>query len=407
MNHSKYCEDVVVKRASNYAPVARGLEMTREFIVKNKLILVGGMAINHALLDAGADPIYEPDALPDYDFLSPDSVKHGAMLARDVCLAGLPNLSVINGIHTSTRKVRVDTIVIADISYCPMFDCIPYMKTCDGIKYIHPHFQMMDVHRALSFPFENPTQAVIFHRWTKDCERYDRLYAEYPITATDNNEVKMVDVDVSELRGVCITGWAALDYYRRGAKPSTTFKVPRGERVQLLSDDFLKFEGTHNDSRAGKMPRSVIGSKYEVFDNRGEKVAANKVGDVWVANLQHVMMWLLVRVYLYGDRVMNDAARAAYLECRALVVDGGFTPRGDEVYGQHSFNSAYIISRERYRQRVSGRVNQPDVPRNYYPTLSKCKVDDKFEYDKSNWFALSGQPSSRPFQEHNIDKTKK
>ena len=40
---------------------------------------------------------------------------------------------------------------------------------------------MIDQHRALSLPYENPPWEVVMHRWKKDAKRYDLLYSIYPL----------------------------------------------------------------------------------------------------------------------------------------------------------------------------------------------------------------------------------
>ena len=44
-----HCEDIVVARDINYPNVKQGLIITRQFIIDNNLILIGGMAIDIAL----------------------------------------------------------------------------------------------------------------------------------------------------------------------------------------------------------------------------------------------------------------------------------------------------------------------------------------------------------------------
>jgi hypothetical protein len=408
MDNSDHYEDLVVRRSDNYGHIIKGLELVSAYVKKNKLVLVGGMAIDIALKDAGHEGIYCGNKLPDIDFLSSDTVRDGAAIGEECCRAGLPNISIINAIHTTTRRVRIDTVTVADIGYCPSIENVPTMEA-DGFKIVHPHFQIMDIHRALSYPFEDPVRPVISHRWARDCRRYDIIMEVFPIQVA-KSAVKMVNVVAAPdvVRGSCLTGWAALSYYRDGKLD--TFKVPVGEPIHLHSDNFVEVagkNGTHIESRLGKMRRSIeferSGVKYEVFDNLGEKVAATEVAKgIWVANLQNVMLWLLVRLYLYNCAEMCDTVRAAYHECSDMV-RGGNGPDAADVYGKESWGTAKVIARERQVARVSGKPLPKSAPKNMYPSRPKCDSMKPFDYSTSPYFALSGRRSKTPFKPIKID----
>lgn len=183
-NDSEYYSNLVNVRNIIYDDVTKALDIVRQFIVDNKLILVGGMAIDFALQLKG-DRIYTDDQLPDYDFYSPNHAADAYTLGSMLCKAGFSNISCIQATHITTMKVRVDFEVVADITYCPLsvYKRIPTLDYND-LRIVHPHYQMIDQHSALAIPFENVGREVIFHRWKKDVIRYDKLYEYYPVVAT-------------------------------------------------------------------------------------------------------------------------------------------------------------------------------------------------------------------------------
>jgi FkbM family methyltransferase len=394
-------EDVVITRDINYANTKRGLDITLEFIEKHNLILIGGMAIDLSLKAKGLDGIYRDDKLPDYDFVSPDAIKHSSLLGAALCKVGLPTVSVINAIHTTTRKVRVNFVSVADIGYCPqsVFDKLPYIEH-NSMRIIHPHFQMMDIHHALSFPFENPTRPVVSHRWRRDMKRYDLLFDAYPIKSKlDVPKMTERALPKSLLSHSCITGWAALSFWR-----NKKIAAPEGEPVHILDDDFGRWvaastsKPVYISSRFGKMPRSVLvtidGSSVEVFDNLGEKVSAERVGSMYVANLQHVMMLFLVKKYLQPESMMGKFYDAAYVECIKMVqsknAPPGITP-SISVYGRAVWSEAYIINRREFAAKLNNiKLIRPDRPKNIYPTKPACKTAVTFDYKESIYFDISG-----------------
>ncbi len=454
-----YYEDVVVKRDVGYANTKRALDMTRQFIIDNGLILLGGMAIDMALKAVGRPGIYLNEKLPDYDFLSSDSVGDAGRLARILCRAGLPNVSVINAMHTTTAKVRVNFVNVADIGYCPkvLMKRLPVIEI-DGMRMIHPHYQIMDIHVSMSYPFRGMAAPTIFFRWKKDAERYDLMMEAYPVcvecaitvrapnvrqlaasTGSEPPESRTITypmtkmrVDATLLDGDCIGGWAALAYYtnKGGAALAPTVDVPTGEPLQVYTDDFERWvaRADHGapieyfEQRMGHLPRSVmltIGKqRYEVFDNMGDLLSAEVVGGtsgvgasgvgaaggVYVANLQQCMLFLLAKVYVYADTSAELTAycRARYNDAMQMMVAGtvaGVLP-SINTFGRVNWDESYVIHRRKFAARLTGeKLTTRDTIDGAYPEPPKCAVSIAFDYAESPYFAISGAKCA-PFKAH-------
>lgn len=169
----------------------------KSFIIANKLIMYGGMAVDYALKHKGLPGIYSDDEIPDYDFYT-----HKMEMAYELCniLAskGYENMNVINAYHPQTLRVRFGKVVVADISFMPkfVFDVIPtvnYINTKtnpkgDLFRVIHPKFKMADSHKAFISPTRGIPNEAIFHRFKKDMFRFNLLDEAYP-----DNEILEVE----------------------------------------------------------------------------------------------------------------------------------------------------------------------------------------------------------------------
>lgn len=404
-----YYEDITIKRDSNYANISKALDIVKEFVISKNLILYGGMAIDASLKIKGHAGIYHETKQPDYDFLSSDPILHSKQIGKLICNAELPNVSIINGIHVTTRRVRVNFISVADISFCPktILDKIPTI-TKDGLIYTHPNFQIMDIHRSLSFAFESPTRPTIFHRWARDMKRYDMLYPLYPIKAS-NVTVKTYTpkLDKNILKDHCIGGWAALSYWVTG--DINKLKIPVGEPITILSDSFTEFtrnkpSAIYRNSLFGKIPRNVDVTidnyTYNIIDNEGDRVAAECIGDkIYVTNLQHVMLFLLAKKFM--DDNMSDANRLycndAYIKCIELV-SSKFHPTIN-YYGYASWSDSYIINRRKESAKISGTsVRNADDPMCAFPKFPECINNITFDYSASEFFGMDGSITSQFMQ---------
>lgn len=188
---SKLIEFCAQKHDAYYNNMLKATEITKDFIRKYNLIIYGGTAIDYAMHLVGSQ-IYPDDALavPDLDFYSPNSVEHSNELAYILYEAGFNEVRAITAEYVRARKVDIgDNHWIADIAYMPqnIFDIAPTL-VYEGMRIIHPYFQYIDVHTALSNPFGNAPRENMFHRWSKDVERYNIMYAAYPLVVGSSDE---------------------------------------------------------------------------------------------------------------------------------------------------------------------------------------------------------------------------
>jgi len=312
------------------------LSLVNAFIKSNERILVGGMAIDMALRSVG-DKLYGDNKFPDYDFISVEFFKDAYDLGNMIA-EKYSNISIINAFHASTMRVRVEFQEAADITYVPknIHDKIPFLKY-NNFKIVHPHYQFIDQHRALSTPFENPPNETFTSRWKKDIQRYSLLYKHFPIKSVKpKQKIDLIihELNYNKLSEVCICGYAAVAFWIQSAtldgyKPPSdknlsdcfnlgwkksdgkiTCMVPK---LSMLSDDFeeviKELPGKSVDyynAVLDKINRKIIVSdnkkRYEIIDNKGSMRSAHKIDDkLFVSNIQGIMCYLLTNNLLLDD----------------------------------------------------------------------------------------------------------
>jgi len=181
-DNDKKFEDYAAKHTQGYGDTERALEVVKKFIIDKNLIIYGGMAIDLALKAKGHKGIYKEDAVPDYDFMSPTHYDHACELAVLLDKNGFKECQAVNAVHVSTYKVRTNFVWVADITYIPanIFKTMPTMEY-RGLRFVHPDFQRMDMHRAMSTPYEKPPLEVFLNRARKDQKRFRMINELYPL----------------------------------------------------------------------------------------------------------------------------------------------------------------------------------------------------------------------------------
>ena len=216
LSNSKTYEDIQERKTQGFADIEKALEIVREFIVRKKRILYGGMSVDISLRLANHPGVYADDAVPDYDFYSPDIEGDADEIADILFKAGFEGVNAHNAQHATTRRVKINIVNnVADVSYMPkeVYDIIP-TQMYKGMRVTHPLFQWMDIHRALSQPFEKPPHEVIAHRVHKDIKRYKLLYEIYGVPYKKeymNNKDKMesmnIDYNIFKSKSIMLGGY--------------------------------------------------------------------------------------------------------------------------------------------------------------------------------------------------------
>jgi hypothetical protein len=445
--------DLTIKKAADYASYMKALDIVQDFISARERILVGGQAIDAALKMKGDDGIYNIDQIPDYDIISVNYFKDAYDLGAILSRKGFKGISIINALHPTTMRVRLNFRELCDITYMPasVYNVIPTLKY-KRFKIVHPHYQYIDQHRAFAYPYENAPYETILNRPYKDMIRYDMLYTLYPLRKLNivNESIQLVKrtLTYNLLRGQCIDGFIALNYWltkakEMGFKPDNnvdigsckfeseqlTCLVPHEARTVIFSDDieeFVKRLGghvtpTYYNEFIGKLPRKCVIDKFEIFDNN-EKIMAHKVdaeNDIYVANIQCVMMYLLVNYILVmkiSKRPRYYSYYAGYLLARDLIRWAGkeystaengaimaFFPTA-ETYGARNITTSYLVSKARFdKKNKTANATATDVTKYAQP---RHVYDKDFIYGKTQKRFYEFDMSSSVLYDIDGEKTK-
>ena len=450
-------EYLVFKRNIYKNELIKAFDVVKTYIIKKKLILTGGMAIDLALRKKGSK-LYDEDVLPDYDFYSSDFQNDAYAIGKKLCLLGLTNISVINATHSTTMRVRVNYEPVADITYIPpnLYKKIPIIENKDGIIYEHPYYKMINIHTALSYPYANSPYDVILQRFDKDMKRYDILYELYPLHQKNNTFLhtqKSISIKIpkSLLQNSCISGFVALFYWMNVLKKHDLWTkdseyiectIPYGTCISILTDNpnevknkidkkYTIISSQNYNALLDNVPQkiSVLVSNFEnqksaieidILDNRGKLTAAHKIANFWIANLQFIMSQFLIKYILY-DLSEKDKLKYiwGYQQCYNLVKQASATYTSDikkehdiinnllptyEVYGSSNINKSDIILEHRILEKIGERPLSkfPERPIQENPTLKdNCMVRsvvNKFKINKSWLFEIDGSKKDLPLE---------
>lgn len=418
-------------------------DIVESYIKEKSRILFGGMAIDMALRLKGKK-LYDDDALPDYDFLSPENAEDAYAIGYLLYKKGLKNVDVVNAFHIYTMKVRVGFSVVADIGYIPkhMFDRLPTLEY-QGFRFIHPHYQYIDQHISLCNPYVRAPDETVFRRWEKDMIRHDVLFAEYPIFLTDDpvkrekksggskSDFKINFASTSSntfIYNSCVTGYAALlllnhisiESHKSGkiGKPVLdleynfeenvlTYPAPACARPAYYTDRFpdviRRSQETpdrfiYRNSLLERLPPMILDkqNRFEIYDNTGRKVSASLFipeFELFVANPQDLMRYFLLYHIYYGmsdDKESKSASefmRNCYVLTRKLTItmidDPRFSPN-ITVYGSHIYSESYFDNREQMLISLGIRTKKI-IQKPKSLNFNKIKPDETFKYPEFDY----------------------
>jgi hypothetical protein len=234
-------------------------------------------------------------------------------------------------------------------------------------------------------------------------QRYQRTVERERLAKTMEIPMQTVKVPLADISGSCISGWGAIDY--KLDEEYITLSIPTGEPVTLASHDYTKFLKEHNlevsdyySEYFGSMPRRVLCSssledskgrskKIEIYDIFGVLVSAKQISekhDVWVCNLQWVMVYLLVRIFSSENPKITFTAEEQYLRCRQLVLEGEYP--SIEVYGTDNFTHSRLNSMKRDKEKIYNIRAAQLQPGNMYPKPPECPNNKEFDPSTSEYF---------------------
>jgi len=419
MDKDEY-ETIIFEHDFQKEKIIKALEIVKMFIIRNKRILVGGMAIDLSLRSKKLK-LYADNKLPDYDFYSPNFHIDAYNLGIELVDAGLEGISVIRGMHVSTMRVRVNFIPVADITYIPenIYNEIPTIKYNHFII-VHPHYQIIDQHRALSLPFENPPNETIINRWEKDIKRNTLLFKNFPI---EEQDIKMIynveyNIPIDILKDVCLSGIIGLSYWHSESKKDgildenlldndydmnnlfIKLKCPKNiglmlltENIEIINNDYFKnYKVKYYNPVLDKIPRLIqLSNKDSIFnfiDTKGQLVSAYNNGKFYISNLQNILCYFLtygilyrmkeyINLYLIGHKIIKKAAKEYSKNPNDKLLK--YLPSID-TYGKYNWSESYQIMRRDAILVINEKQKANDTPKNAYPDKNKPIKEELYNF---------------------------
>jgi hypothetical protein len=392
-------EIVAFRRDPVYDDFMRAIPIIKQFIIKNKLVVYGGTAIDFALRLKGGK-LYSDDSPKaiDLDFYSSTHADHAYELAIELYESGFTKSRVINATHYSTMRVDiVDNHFIADISYLPedVLKSVPTL-TYQGMLFVHPHFQALDVHSSLSFPYYGSPFENIFNRWKKDITRLNMLLIKYPLGKPEpvKKPTHLIKINTQYI----LQGFSAYAVIKHIIGEKTITKI--GNDLNFLSQEKYADIIHHNPAKFAPfdakyepfgtiIPEIYIVGNLRIFSSENELVSINEVeiegAKLRVANIQTTLRWFLGMYYKSGDKMYL----AHYLSLMQLINrDESIFKPSIMTYGAVSKSQTHIINQNKLYSQIYGDVIAHKMPTNYYP--ARGNRQPVFDYD-SIFFQMSGK----------------
>lgn len=278
-------EGEIIQKKKNINPEMDAIfKILEEFIIKKKLILYGGLALNNMMPKEVR--FYDEDIdVPDYDMFSENALEDAKELADIYYSLGYKEVEARSGMHYGTFKVFVDFVGVADITQIPS---ILYKKlntdavVISGMYYSPPDYLRMALYLELSRPAGDIT------RWEKVLKRLTLLNKYYPLQTPVNCEIidfqrkmeSITDINENEKiyfitrdffieKGVVFFGGYASSLYSK--------YMPKNEKTLLEKNPDFDVLSTDIDQYAMQLVETLKyngykNAKYKVNDAIGELI---------------------------------------------------------------------------------------------------------------------------------------
>lgn len=385
-------------------------DVVESFIRRQNRVLVGGMAIDMALKLKGSK-LYNVEKI-DYDFLSPEFHRDAYAIANELA-EKFDNIDAIGALHVSTMRVRYKFMPVADITYQSpnLFDKLLTLDY-DGFRIVHPKVQFIDQLISVSNMLDNPPMEAFFSdRLTKDTKRMLMLLEHYEVDIT-GVESKMVTKEISKdvIKGQCLYGAVSLAYWLNKLDIETNMKfnasgstilceLPDVENIGILTDSPEEFD----DYKLIKKTKPLLDkirefdtreidmlTHLDVYNNRGKKTIAHKIGDIYVADIYPTLVWAMSQeIYRHRTHLVPATSKLFNALIDDLKKDKKLFPTNPTFFGEHVWSESYILALKRAkfaskRQKLTG-----ILPRAAYPKKGEVIKEDFYDFEPEDSSVLA------------------
>jgi hypothetical protein len=391
----QFFETLCLKHDPMYDQLAMAVAIVKQFIVDKNLIIYGGTAIDYALRLRG-ESIYDDAALtiPDLDFYSPKSVEDSYELADLLYAAGCELARSIVGMHVDTMRVDAGANhFIADIHAVPaeIFAMIPTL-IYEGMRVVHPHFQRIDSHNSLAFPFDDPPREVIFNRWEKDIKRFNIMHRVYPLDMPMAPLAKKTTLDLSTVKSWVLCGATAMavllsEYKVHGT--AITFDSPRGvAEIACMRLDKVDMPRTAKYEALGGIFPARMETAGIHFYSTHHALLSVVTRDVAGVHIRVACPQYLLRLFAAQGIIHQGTplgADAWWRYDRILRANLGLSV---DTYGAENISHSRRVALQRLYYAIDHTAFAP-VPVNYVP--ANGGIRPTFDYEANPLFSARGR----------------
>lgn len=391
----------------------KAFDLVKAFIKDHNLIVYGGLAVHYALMSAN-EKLYAEHTLPDYDVISDDNVNLAYKMGKILHNKGFPQVSVIRAMHVQTMRVRIQTITVMDLSYMPsiLYSKVPTLSI-ETLRYVHPHYQQIDLHSVFCYPYNNAPMEDVYWRWNKVEARLNKLLELWPVSNTADHIAPLdvgIDVAVDHVPHGFYALWLLHDAYKtyqkefKLAPPKLQISnpiVPEGySYVDVVIDNHdpaMKeyFRGKsvkYYKPLGGLRKRTIIDNNVRYWFLDGSMLAVSKHNDKLVPNVHFVLMFLLdiafedVKYYktcmaMYEDLIMmSKLVNKAFLkqpqtkERDAAILACPFCVNLN-TFGTLSYNETFLVSLENFIRHTNPENDLGShLPKSLFFSMKKDKL---------------------------------
>ena len=176
--------------------IKTALNIIKEYIITNNLLVVGGTAIDYALKlqnDTLYNDLYQ---VPDFDIISPNNIEHANNIGKLLCEMKYENISIVPAIHHTTVRVQLLGFTLFDSTFVPedIYNKIPYLEYQE-FKFVDPNFQKINQYLSLSLLYKitGPSYNIL-NRFKKDVQRLDLLNKYYILLHSEYSNLAIKDI---------------------------------------------------------------------------------------------------------------------------------------------------------------------------------------------------------------------
>lgn len=353
-------------RVDNIEEIRECILRVGKYIHDHKRILYGGMAI-HLALKLRGEELYGPEVLNDFDYYHPNPVQEASELRAQL---QMENTNVINALHLTTRRVRLDFTTIADVSLYPepYYSNIPTMY--HQYVFVHPYFQMIDIYKSISHMVSD----YLNHRLKKDLKRLNLLRTHYrfqrmPVTPIDTTDLLLSELKEMKVRperffgkGYCFTGIYALKkIYKHYIGKELHIK---DDIIELLTNEILR--GPGYESTCDILPPAVCRDGAIIYAHHGERTISLIIDGDHYTHVPFLASMFLFKYFMLGGK---------YYECFKACEELMPLIQIDSYYGDELLPLHWVFSERREDCAFKHIPYEPRPPLEYDEQLTDIDIE--------------------------------